>query len=191
MYTIIKHSIRYSFILQLKQAFGWFLDKNKEKYPEIKSIISDTNLYYTQNLINTRQNIKYLKDIITFCDSILSVKRNKKSIMNKDDNIKSFIQYVKSIIDHMRSYNDVAMNIMSDLKNLYLTCFDKNQSQPLYNVEMYKMLKTISKYFCVRNETSLTNIQKYNFNDRWNEVIDSDSIINPINYIEHNVIKEF
>ena len=191
VYTVIKRSIRYAFIAQLKQAFGWFLDKNKEKYPEIKSIISDTNLYYTQNLINTRQNIKYLKDIIAFCDSILSVKRNKKSIMNKDDNIKSFIQYVKSIIDHMRSYNDVAMNIMSDLKNLYLICFDKNQPQPVYNTEMYKTLKTISEYFCIRNETSLTNMQKYNFCDRWNEVIDNDSIINPINYIEYRTFKEF
>ena len=192
VYTIIKHSIRYSFILQLKQAFGWFLDKNKEKYPEIKSIISDTNLYYTQNLINIRQNIKYLKNIIIFCDSILCVKRNKKAIMNKDDNIKSFSQYVKSIIDHMRSYNNVDMKIMNDLKNLYITCFDRNSSQSVvYNTEMYKTLKTTSEYFCIRNETSLTNIQKYNFNDRWNEVIDNDSIINPINYIEHNVIKEF
>ena len=192
VYTIIKHSIRYSFILQLKQAFGWFLAKNKEKYPEIKSIISDTNLYYTQNLINIRQNIKYLKNIIIFCDSILCVKRNKKAIMNKDDNIKSFSQYVKSIIDHMRSYNNVDMKIMNDLKNLYVTCFDRNSSQSIvYNTEMYKTLKTTSEYFCIRNETSLTNIQKYNFNDRWNEVIDNDSIINPINYIEHNVIKEF
>ena len=111
--------------------------------------------------------------------------------MNKDDNIKSFIQYVKSIIDHMRSYNDVAMNIMSDLKNLYLTCFDKNQPQPVYNTEMYKTLKTISEYFCIRNETSLTNMQKYNFCDRWNEVIDNDSIINPINYTEYRTFKEF
>lgn len=192
VYTVIKRSIRYVFISQLKQAFGWFLDKNKEKYPEIKSIISDTNLYYTRNLINIRQNIKYLKNIIIFCDSILCVKRNKKAIMNKDDNIKSFSQYVKSIIDHMRSYNNVDMKIMNDLKNLYITCFDRNSSQSVvYNTEMYKTLKTTSEYFYIRNETSLTNIQKYNFNDRWNEVIDNDSIINPINYIEHNVIKEF
>ena len=176
----------------MKQAFGWFLDKNKEKYPEIKSIISDTNLYYTQNLINIKQNIKYLKNIVTFCDSILGIKRNKKLIMNKDDNIKSFIQYVESIVNHMRSYNNVDMKIMNDLKNLYITCFDRNSSQSVvYNTEMYKTLKTTSEYFYIRNETSLTNIQKYNFNDRWNEVIDSDSIINPINYIEHNVIKEF
>ena len=192
VYTVIKRSIRYVFVEQMKQAFGWFLDKNKEKYPEIKSIISDTNLYYTQNLINIRQNIKYLKNIIIFCDSILCVKRNKKAIMNKDDNVKSFSQYVKSIIDHMRSYNNVDMKIMNDLKNLYITCFDRNSSQSVvYNTEMYKTLKTTSEYFYIRNETSLTNIQKYNFNDRWNEVIDNDSIINPINYIEHNVIKEF
>lgn len=192
VYTVIKRSIRYAFIAQLKQAFGWYLDNNKEKYPEIKSIISDTNLYYTQNLINIRQNIKYLKNIIIFCDSILCVKRNKKAIMNKDDNIKSFSQYVKSIIDHMRSYNNVDMKIMNDLKNLYITCFDRNSSQSIvYNTEMYKTLKTTSEYFYIRNETSLTNIQKYNFNDRWNEVIDNDSIINPINYIEYNVIKEF
>ena len=192
VYTVIKHSIRYEFISQLKQAFGWFLDKNKEKYPEIKLIISDTNLYYTQNLINIRQNIKYFKNIIIFCDSILCVKRNKKAIMNKDDNIKSFSQYVKSIIDHMRLYNNVDMKIMNDLKNLYVACFDRNSSQSVvYNTEMYKTLKTTSEYFYIRNETSLTNIQKYNFNDRWNEVIDNDSIINPINYIEHNVIKEF
>ena len=112
--------------------------------------------------------------------------------MNKDDNIKSFSQYVKSIIDHMRSYNNVDMKIMNDLKNLYITCFDRNSSQSVvYNTEMYKTLKTTSEYFYIRNETSLTNIQKYNFSDRWNEVIDSNSIINPINYIEHNVIKEF
>lgn len=179
VYTVIKRSIRYTFVTQMKQAFGWFLDKNKEKYPEIKSIISDTNLYYTQNLINIRQNIKYLKNIIIFCDSILCVKRNKKAIMNKDDNIKSFSQYVKSIIDHMRSYNNVDMKIMNDLKNLYITCFDRNSSQSVvYNTEMYKTLKTTSEYFCIRNETSLTNIQKYNFNDRWNEVIDNDSINN-------------
>ena len=192
VYTVIKRSIRYVFIEQMKQAFGWFLDKNKEKYPEIKSIISDTNLYYTQNLINIRQNIKYFKNIITFCDSILGIKRNKKAIMNKDDNIKSFSQYVKSIIDHMRSYNNVDMKIMDDLKNLYITCFDRNSSQSVvYNTEMYKTLKTISEYFCIRNETSLTNVQKYNFIDRWNEVIDDDSIINPINYIEYRTIKEF
>jgi hypothetical protein len=52
-------------------------------------------------------------------------------------------------------------------------------------------LKTISKYFCARNEASLSNVQKYNFVDRWNEVIDEDLIINPINYIEFRVIKEF
>ena len=192
VYTVIKRSIIYVFIEQMKQAFGWFLDKNKEKYPEIKSIISDTNLYYTQNLINIKQNIKYLKNIISFCDSILGIKRNKKLIMNKDDNIKSFIQYVKTIVDHMRSYNDVDTKIMDDLKNLYVTCFDRNSSQSVvYNTEMYKTLKTISEYFCIRNETSLTNVQKYNFVDRWNEVIDNDSIINPIDYIEYRIIKEF
>lgn len=192
VYTFIKRSIRYAFIEQLKQSFGWYLDKNKEKYSEIKSIIYDTNLYYTQNLINIRQNIKYLKNIVTFCDSILSIKRNKKTIMNKDDNIKSFIQYVKTIVDHMRSYNDIDMKIMDDLKNLYTTCFDRNPSQSVvYNKEMYKTLKLISEYFCIRNETSLTNIQKYNFVDRWNEVIEDDSIINPINYIEYRTIKEF
>lgn len=191
VYTVIKCSIRYAFITQMKQAFGWFLDKNKEKYPEIKSIISDTNLYYTQNLINTKQNIKYLKNIISFCDSILCIKRNKKAIMNKDDNIESFTQYVRIIVDHMRSYNNVDMKIMGDLKNLYMTCFDKKQ-QSVYNTEMYKTLKVISEYFCGRNETSLTNIQKYNFIDRWNEVIDEDDvIINPINYIENRIVKEF
>ena len=87
VYTVIKRSIRYSFIVQLKQAFGWYLDINKEKDPEIKSIISDTNLYYTRDIINIKQNIKYLKNIITFCDSILSIKRKRKSIMNKDDNL--------------------------------------------------------------------------------------------------------
>ena len=192
VYTVIKRSIRYAFIAQMKQAFGWYLNKNKEKYSEIKSIISDTNLYYTQNLINIKQNIKYFRNIITFCDSILGIKRNKKTIMNKDDNIKSFIQYVKIIVDHMRSYNDVDMKIMDDLKNLYVTCFDRNSSQSVvYNTEMYKTLKTISEYFCIRNETSLTNVQKYNFCDRWNEVIEDDSIINPINYIEYRTIKEF
>ena len=192
VYTFIKRSIRYTFIEQMKQAFGWYLDKNEEKYPEIKSIISDTNLYYTQNLINIKQNVKYFKNIITFCDSILGIKRNKKTIMNKDDNVKSFIQYVKIIVDHMRSYNDVDMKIMDDLKNLYVTCFDRNSSQSVvYNTEMYKTLKTISEYFCIRNETSLTNVQKYNFIDRWNEVIDNDSIINPINYTEYRIIKEF
>ena len=191
VYTVIKRSIRYAFITQMKQAFGWFLDKNKEKYPEIKSIIFDTNLYYTQNLINTKQNIKYLKNIITFCDSILGIKRNKKTIMNKDENIESFTQYVRTIVDHMRSYNNVDMKIMGDLKNLYMTCFDKKQ-QPVYDTVMYKTLKSISEYFCVRNETSLTNIQKYNFSDRWNEVIgEDDLIINPINYIENRTVKEF
>ena len=192
VYSVIKRSIRYVFIEQMKQAFGWFLDKNKEKYPEIKSIISDTNLYYTQNLINIKQNIKYLKNIVTFCDSILGIKRNKKLIMNKDDNIKSFIQYVESIVNHMRSYNDVDTKIMDNLKNLYMTCFDRNPSQSVvYNTEMYKTLKTISEYFCIRNETSLNNVQKYNFVDRWNEVIEDDSIINPINYIEYRIVKEF
>jgi hypothetical protein len=167
------------------------LDKNKEKYPEIKSIISDSNLYYTQNLINIKQNVKYLRNVITFCDSILSVKRNKKAIMNNSDNIKDFTQYVKSIVEHMRTHNNVAMNIMGDLKNLYVACFDKNQPQPVYTTEMYKRLKTISEYFCTRNETSLSNVQKYNFIDRWNEVIDEDLIINPNNYIEFRVIKEF
>ena len=191
VYTVIKRSIRYAFITQMKQAFGWFLDKNKEKYHEIKSIISDTNLYYTQNLINTKQNIKYLKNIITFCDSILGIKRNKKTIMNKDKNIESFTQYVRTIVDHMRSYNNVDMKIMDDLKNLYMTCFDKKQ-QPVYDTVMYKTLKAISEYFCVRNGTSLTNIQKYNFSDRWNEVIgEDDLIINPINYIENRTVKEF
>ena len=191
VYTVIKRSIRYAFVIQMKQAFGWFLDKNKEKYPEIKSIISDTNLYYTQNIINTKQNIKYFKNIISFCDSILGIKRNKKAVMNKDGNIDSFIQYVRTIVDHMRSYDNVDMKIMDDLKNLYVTCFDKKQ-QPIYNTEMYKTLKTISEYFCVRNETSLANIQKYNFNDRWNEVIgEDDLIINPINYIENRTVKEF
>ena len=191
VYTVIKRSIRYAFITQMKQAFGWFLDKNKEKYPEIKSIISDTNLYYTQNLINTKQNIKYLKNIITFCDSILGIKRNKKTIMNNDENIESFTQYFRTIVDHMRSYNNVDMKIMGDLKNLYMTCFDKKQ-QPVYDTVMYKTLKSISEYFCVRNETSLTNIQKYNFSDRWNEVIgEDDLIINPINYIENRAVKEF
>ena len=191
VYTVIKRSIRYAFITQMKQAFGWFLDKNKEKYPEIKSIIFDTNLYYTQNLINTKQNIKYLKNIITFCDSILGIKRNKKTIMNKDENIESFTQYVRTIVDHMRSYNNVDMKIMGDLKNLYMTCFDKKQ-QPVYDTVMYKTLKSISEYFCVRNETSLTNIQKYNFSDRWNKVIgEDDLIINPINYIENRTVKEF
>lgn len=191
VYTVIKRSIRYAFIEQMKQAFGWYLDKNKEKYSEIKSIISDTNLYYTQNLINIKQNIKYFKNIIVFCDSILGVKRNKKSIMNKDENIESFTQYVRTIVDHMRSYNNVDMKIMGDLKNLYVTCFDKKQ-QSVYNIEMYKTLKSISEYFCIRNETSLTNIQKYNFSDRWNEVIgEDDLIINPINYIENRTVKEF
>lgn len=190
VYTVIKRSIRYAFIDQMKQAFGWYLNKNKGKYPEIKSIIYDTNLYYTQNLINTKQNIKYLKNVSTFCDSILSVKRNKKTIMNKDDNIESFTQYVRTIVDHMRLYNNVDMKIMGDLKNLYVTCFDKKQ-QSVYNTEMYKTLKAISEYFCIRNETSLTNIQKYNFCDRWDEVIDDDSIINPINYIEYRTCKEF
>ena len=167
------------------------MDNNKEKYAEIKSIISDTNLYYTQNLINTKQNIKYLKNIITFCDSISGIKRNKKTIMNKDENIESFTQYVRTIVDHMRSYNNVDMKIMGDLKNLYMTCFDKKQ-QPVYDTVMYKTLKSISEYFCVRNETSLTNIQKYNFSDRWNEVIgEDDLIINPINYIENRTVKEF
>ena len=167
------------------------MDKSKEKYPEIKSIISDTNLYYTQNIINTKQNIKYFKNIIAFCDSTLGIKRNKKAVMNKDSNIESFIQYVGTIVDHMRSYNNVDMKIMGDLKNLYMTCFDKKQ-QPIYNTEMYKTLKTISEYFCVRNETSLANIQKYNFIDRWNEVIgEDDLIINPINYIENRSVKEF
>lgn len=191
VYTIIKRSIRYAFVTQIKQSFGWFLDKNKEKYPEIKSIISDTNLYYTQNLINIKQNVKYLRNVITFCDSILSVKRNKKAIMNNSDNIKDFTQYVKSIVEHMRTHNNVAMNIMGDLKNLYVACFDKNQAQPVYTTEMYKRLKTISEYFCIRNGTYLSNVQKYNFIDRWNEVIDEDLIINPINYIEFRVIKEF
>jgi len=191
VYTIIKRSIRYAFVTQIKQSFGWFLDKNKEKYPEIKSIISDSNLYYTQNLINIKQNVKYLRNVITFCDSILSVKRNKKAIMNNSDNIKDFTQYVKSIVEHMRTHNNVAMNIMGDLKNLYVACFDKNQPQPVYTTEMYKRLKTISEYFCTRNETFLSNVQKYNFIDRWNEVIDEDLIINPNNYIEFRVIKEF
>lgn len=190
VYTVIKRSIRYAFVTQMKQSFGWFLDKNKEKYPEIKSIISDTNLYYTQNLINIKQNIKYLRNVITFCDSILSIKRNKKAIMNNSDNIKDFTQYVKSIVEHMRTHNNVAMNIMGDLKNLYVACFDKNQAQPVYNTEMYKTLKTISEYFCIKNETSLTNVQNYNFSDRWIELID-DEIINPINYVEFRTIKEF
>ena len=192
VYTFIKRSIRYVFIEQMKQAFGWYLDKNKEKYSEIKSIISDTNLYYTQNIINIKQNIKYLRHIITFCDSILGIKRNKKTIMNKSDNIESFTQYVRSIIEHMRSYNDVDMKIMDELKNLYTVCFNRNPSQTVvYNTEMYKTLKSISEYFYIRNETSLTNVQNYNFIDRWNEVIDNDSIINPINYIEYKIIKEF
>ena len=191
VYTVIKRSIRYVFVSQMKQAFGWFLDNNKEKYPEIKSIIYDTNLYYTQNITNIKQNIKYLKNVITFCDSMLNKKRRRESTMNKDIFIKSFTQYVKTIVDHMRSYDDVSMSIMNDLKKLYMTCFDKNQSQPLYNAEMYKMLKTISKYFCVKNETSLSNIQKYNFCDRWNDVINDDLIINPINYIEYRTVKEF
>ena len=192
VYTIIKRSIRYSFIVQLKQAFGWYLDINKEKDPEIKSIISDTNLYYTRDIINIKQNIKYLKNIITFCDSILSIKRKRKSIMNKDDNIKSFTQYVESIVDHMRSYDKVDMKIMDKLKNLYTTCFDKTQSQVVYDTEMYKTLKTVSEYFCIRNETSLTKkIQNYSFFDRWDEVINDDLIINPINYIEYRTVKEF
>ena len=192
VYTVIKRSIRYVFIEQMKQAFGWFLDKNKEKYPEIKSIISDTNLYYTQNLINIKQNIKFFRNIITFCDSILGIKRNKKTIMNKSDNIESFKIYVGTIIEHMRSYNDVDMKIMDKLKNLYTVCFNRNPSQTVvYNTEMYKTLKTINEYFYIRNETSLTNIQKYNFIDRWNEVIDDDSIIKPTNYIEYRICKEF
>ena len=191
VYTAIKRSIRYAFVTQMKQSFGWFLDKNKEKYPEIKSIISDTNLYYTQNLINIKQNVKYLRNVITFCDSILSIKRNKKAIMNNSDNIKDFTQYVKSIVEHMRTHNNVAMNIMGDLKNLYVACFDKNQAQPVYNTEMYKTLKTISEYFRIKNETTLTKVQNYNFSDRWNELIDNDEIINPINYVEFRTIKEF
>ena len=112
--------------------------------------------------------------------------------MNKSDNIESFTQYVRSIIEHMRSYNDVDMKIMDELKNLYTVCFNRNPSQTVvYNTEMYKTLKSISEYFCIRKETSLNNVQKYNFIDRWNEVIEGDSIINPINYIEYKIIKEF
>lgn len=191
VYTAIKRSIRYTFIAQLKQAFGWFLDKNKEKYPEIKSIIFDTNLYYTRNLINIKQNIKYFESIVTFCDSTLNIEHTKPDIVNNDNNIEDFTQYVGSIVEHMRSYENVDMTIMNDLKNLYTICFDKKQSRSEYTTEMYMTLKTISKYFCTRNEASLSNVQKYNFIDRWNEVIDEDLIINPINYIEFRVIKEF
>jgi hypothetical protein len=111
--------------------------------------------------------------------------------MNNNDNIKEFTQYVKTIVEHMRTHNNVAMNIMNDLKNLYVTCFDKNQPQPVYTFEMYTTLKTISEYFCIKNETILTKVQKYNFSDRWNELIVDDVIINPINYIEFKIIKEF
>ena len=54
-----------------------------------------------------------------------------------------------------------------------------------------KIVINIHKYFCVKNETSLSNIQKYNFCDRWNDVINDDLIINPINYIEYRTVKEF
>jgi len=192
VYTVIKRSIRYAFVIQMKRLFGLYLVNNKEKYPEIKSIISDTNLYHTQDLINVKQNIKYLKNVITFCDSILSIKRKRKAIMNKTDNVKDFTQYIKSIVEHMRSYNNVAMNIMGDLKNLYMMCFDKNQSQSVvYNTEMYKTLKTISEYFCIRNETKLTKMQRYNFSDKWYITVGEDIIIDPINYVEFRIIKEF
>lgn len=168
--NFVKSIVRYVFVSMFKQAIPYYISKRRYRDPVLDSVISDIELYFTKNISVLRGNDIYYQEKVKLLSGIIA--RNDEDI----------IRVSRKDVDS--TLYEIHNQITNENKAIFEEVISmKDRETGIYPIEAFEKLLSIIEKLLKNTQQPLKKSYNFSIVERWNELLETNTIWIPSDYI--------